>query len=290
MPKIVRNPRIRDNIRVVDYNIYFNGTPERQTELMDWYERGEVIVLSNYRFDAGRKVIANTSFPNGTKKLRLHSAGLNHLDEPREREWGEVRQILNNDEAKVAEFEAAVAAANAELIRLVDGLFPRYRYTKRLCIYNLTEMLAINLHFDSPQHADISTQVRAFVNMDNFPRIWHVGQSLEEVVRDFYDEAGAAKLEGGHPRAFTRAMTQAAFGDRFESGARPWPRHSIAFRPGEVWFVYPNVTAHEVIYGRRLLDAVFMFEQDDLLNKERYLPTLVERFHAERRKATPNPE
>lgn len=127
MPKIVRNPRIRDNIRIVDYRTYFNGTPERQTELTDWYERGEVIVLSNYRFDAGRKVVADIAFPNGTKKLRLHSAGLNHLDAPREREWGEVREILNNDAANVAEFEAAVAAANAELIRLVDGLFPRYR-------------------------------------------------------------------------------------------------------------------------------------------------------------------
>jgi len=36
--------------------------------------------------------------------------------------------------------------------------------------------------------------------------------------------------------------------------------HSIAFQPGEVWFLNPNMLAHEVVYGRRVMDGVFLFE------------------------------
>src|SRR5438874_9715542 len=132
MPKIVRNPRIRDNIRIVDYKQYCQAPVERQLELMEWYERGDLLALTNYRFDAGREVLSGVTFPNGTKKLMLHTGESEHGEPPREREWGQVHQILGEDAGKTAQFREAVAAANAELIRLIDGLFPRYNYTKRL--------------------------------------------------------------------------------------------------------------------------------------------------------------
>jgi hypothetical protein len=97
MPKIVRNPRIRDNIRLVDYKQYFRAGSDRQTELMEWYERGDLLVLTNYRFDAGREFLSKIIFPNGTKKLMLHTADIDHGEGPREREWNEVYRLLKFD-------------------------------------------------------------------------------------------------------------------------------------------------------------------------------------------------
>lgn len=279
MPKIVRNPRIRDNIKLIDYRTYFNGSEERQRELMNWYEGGELLALTNYRFDTGRAAFQSVSFPNGTKKLMLHTPEADHGEPPRTREWETIAQILGGDPQKIANFRAAVTAANAELIRLMVGLFPHYHFTKKMCIYNFTEMLNINLHFDSPAHADSSAHLRAFVNLDDFPRVWQVAQDLWTTAAEFYAVSGAGETRAQHPREFTRAMTRTAFGDRYDSGSRPWHKHSIAFQPGEVWMVYPNVTAHEVTYGRRLLDAVFLFAETDFLDKTKHYPTIVNDLH-----------
>jgi hypothetical protein len=179
-------------------------------------------------------------------------------------------KLLDRTDVSVEEFRSAVGAANAELIQLADALFPYYRYEKRYCVYNLTEMLAHNMHFDSPQHAGEFSQLRIFVNLDHFPRIWRVGGGIEDVASDCYASAG---------RQFTRATTLATYGDRYHSGAHNQPMHSIAFQPGEVWFLNPNMVAHEVVYGRRLLDGVFLFQASYLRNPARYYPAIVETLH-----------
>jgi hypothetical protein len=82
-----------------------------------------------------------------------------------------------------------------------------------------------------------------------------------------------------HPRTFSRQTTLASFGDRYESGAHAYPMHSIAFQPGEVWFLNPNMLAHEVVYGRRIMDGVFLFEPSGLRNPQRFYPEIVDRLH-----------
>ena len=285
MPRIVLNPRLENHIKILDFADYFNASPDRQNELMDWYENGFMIVLRGYQFQAGREHLSTITFPNDkrAKKILLSTPDNDHGDGPREREWAYVNdELLQGDAQRIERFRQSVVAANTELIRLVAGLFPRYHYTKRMCIYNLSEMFSHNLHFDSPQHAGDATQVRAFVNLDDFPRIWSLGARLEQLAEAHYDEAGLEQTIGEHPREFTRRLTRSVFGDRYESGARYHPKHNLAFYPGEVWFLNPNMTAHEVIYGRRLLDAVFLFDQADLRNGTRYYPKIMQAVHEQK--------
>lgn len=278
MPKLVINPRIPNNIRILDYRTCLNSSNEEVTK---WYENGDLIILSNYRFETGRKVFNKVSLPNqkGKTKLMLHLDDVMHGEPPRDQEWGSIREQLTKQDVDFEEFKEAVRIANGELLRLSDTIFPYYKYSKRFCIYNLCEMLAHNMHFDSPEHARDFTQLRVFVNLDDFPRIWRIGGSLEEMVDDCYEAAGLKDTIGQHPRTFTRKTTLATFGDRYESGAHPRPMHSIAFQPGEVWFLNPNMRAHEVVYGRRILDGVFLFEKSGLLNPERFYPAMVEQMH-----------
>jgi len=282
MPRIVLNPRLENHVKLVDYKEYFDAPAAKQDELMDWYEHGYMLVLTNYRFQAGREHLSTILFPNEkrAKKIALATPDNPHDDGTREREWTYVEQeLLAADPARMAAFRSAVVAANTELFRLVDGLFPRYRYTRRMCIYNLSEMFSHNLHFDSPQHAGEVTQVRAFVNLDDYPRIWHLAGRLEEYAKHFYGEGRLERTIGAHPREFTRQLTRTAFGDRYESGSRDHPQHNLAFQPGEVWFLNPNMTAHEVVYGRRLLDGVFMFDAGDLRHPGRFFPEIVRDIH-----------
>lgn|GEM_PF-3246567 len=281
MPKLVINPRLDNRIRLVDYKQYRNATPEQSRELTNWYEGGDLLVLANYRFVAGREVFNKLLFPNrkSAKKLLLHTDAASHGEPPRQQQWDVIRELLVGSAVSFKQFEDAVTAANQELLALSDLLFQHYRYDKRYCIYNISEMLAHNMHFDSPAHAQDFSQLRAFVNLDDFPRIWRVGQSLEEMVGECYWSAGLRETIGKHPREFSRATTLGAYGDRYESGAHAYPMHSIAFQPGEVWFLNPNMMAHEVVYGRRILDGVFLFGEEGLLNKDRFYPNIVNDLH-----------
>ena len=283
MPKIVRNPLIPDRIRLIDYAKYADAPRTRAEELTDWYENGDLLILKNYRFEAGCDVFNQLLFPNRryAAKTMLHVDDERHGEPPREREWAEMAKLLEDTPVSLDEMKAAVGAANAELMRVADALFPFYNYVRRHCVYNLAEMLAHNMHFDSPQHAGEFSQLRMFVNLDDFPRIWRVGGSLEDVVRETYAPARLDTTIGKHPRQFTRGATLQAFGDRYQSGAHGQPMHSIAFQPGEVWFLNPNMMAHEVVYGRRLLDGVFLFDASNLRNPKRYYPAIVEDLHLE---------
>jgi hypothetical protein len=282
VPKIVLNPRIKNNIRFVDYDQYRNGSGEKRQELSDLYENGYLIILKNYRFDAGRAFLSSVTFPNEkrAKKIILSTSEHDHKDHAREKEWRMVNEeLLAKDPDRIELFRNNVVLANGELIRLVDELFPDYDYTKRMCIYNLSEMLCHNLHFDSPQHSDRSSQLRAFVNLDTMPRIWHLSEPLEDVANRYYHETGLEKTIGLHPREFTRTLTHGVYGDRYASGSRIQDKHSIAFYPGEVWFLNPNMAAHEIVYGRRLLDGVFLFDKKDLNDSTRYYPEMVQQIH-----------
>jgi hypothetical protein len=281
MPKIIRNPLLPDRIRIIDYRVFADAPSGKAAELTDWYENGDLLILKNYRFKAGCDVFNQVLFPNRryAAKTMLHVDERAHGEPPREREWAEMAKLLENTAVSLDQFKSAVGAANAELIRVADSLFPFYDYVKRHCVYNLTEMLAHNMHFDSPQHAGEFSQLRIFVNLDDFPRIWRVGDTIENAVRQCYAGARLDKTIGQHPRQFTRTTTLHAFGDRYQSGAHSQPMHSIAFQPGEVWFLNPNMLAHEVVYGRRLLDGVFLFEADKLRNPHRYYPAIVDTLH-----------
>ncbi|QIK78944.1 hypothetical protein G7077_08595 [Sphingomonas piscis] len=284
MAKIVRNPNVPDRVKMVDHKRYAHAPEELSAELTDWYENGYLLVLQNYKFEAGCETFNKLLFPNQkyAAKTILHVDEEAHGEAPRKREWEEMAKLLGPTDVEYEEFQSAVGAANAELIRLADSLFPFYRYEKRYCVYNLTEMLAHNMHFDSPQHAGEFSQLRIFVNLDAFPRIWRVGGTIEHVAGDCYETAKLQDTIGLHPRQFTRATTVATYGDRYNSGAHNQPMHSIAFQPGEVWFLNPNMVAHEVVYGRRLLDGVFLFNASYLRNPERYYPAIVEDLHKQK--------
>ena len=284
MAKIIRDPEIPDNIRIIDHRIYANAPLERQQELMDLYENGYLLILKNYRFQVGRGFFEKLTFPNEkrSKKMILSTPENEHHDIPRDKVWRIIDdEIFAADPERRAKFHRLVAEANAEVFRLVDSLFPRYAYTRKLCIYNLTEMFGHNLHFDSPYHAQENTQLKMFVNLDDQPRIWHLSQSLEELTRRNYRRLKMERVAGQNVREFTRRLTHGVFGTRFQSGSHAEHRHSILFYPGEVWCLNPNMTAHEVVYGRRLLDINFMFHEDHLRHRERYYPEIVRRLHAE---------
>ena len=281
MAKIVRNPGVPDCVKTVDYRRYSSAPEELSAELTDWYENGHLLILKNYKFEAGCRTFNKLLFPNQryAAKAILHVDEEVHGEAPRKRQWEEMERLIEQTDVGIDEFRSAVATANAELIRLANALFPFYQYEKRYCVYNLTEMLAHNMHFDSPQHAGEFSQLRIFVNLDDFPRIWRVGGAIEDVAGDCYASAKLEETIGAHPRELTRATTIATYGDRYHSGAHNQPMHSIAFQPGEVWFLNPNMVAHEVVYGRRLLDGVFLFNASHLRNPERYYPAIVEKLH-----------
>ncbi len=75
------------------------------------------------------------------------------------------------------------------------------------------------MHFDSPEHAGHLTQLRAFVNVDNYPRIWRVGGTLEEMASNCYRSADLKKTTAKHPRTFCGRPRCPRSGDRYEQGA-----------------------------------------------------------------------
>ncbi len=151
MARVVLNPRAPKRIREVDYRTYSRGDEARSAELTRWYENGDLIILKNYRFEAGRDVFHHVPFPSklGQTKLFLHFDPVRHGMPVREDYWAAARESVAKTHITQERFEDAIRQANDELLTLSDRLFPYYEYSSRLCLYNFSEMLAHNLHFDS---------------------------------------------------------------------------------------------------------------------------------------------
>jgi hypothetical protein len=64
MPKIVINPRIPNNIKIIEYSDYVSGGAEKSRELAPLYEAGHLIVLKGYKFKSGIDFFTTVNFPN----------------------------------------------------------------------------------------------------------------------------------------------------------------------------------------------------------------------------------
>lgn len=205
------------------------------------YASGKVLVLRGHRFQAGRQVLCRTTLPAtpGRTRIVLAAADGDPRDaSPRAADlipegWRFLCQAaLGDDLAASVALRDAVRAANGELDDLVAALFPCCRFARRCFVYDLAEAFGPGPCYDGADTGSKpQVQLRAFVNLDDLPRLWYVGVPA----------TGASGASGA-------------------SAARR--RHSVLFKPGEVWFANTAITPHEVIYGRRLLEGVFFLRDD----------------------------
>jgi hypothetical protein len=76
-------------------------------------------------------------------------------------------------------------------------------------------------------------------------------------------------------------LSTAAFGLSTDMTENHEPRHYIYFEPGEVWFLNSALTAHQSVYGTRLVIGSFIHSYDEYKSESDILPNIIEDIRAQ---------
>lgn len=104
------------------------------------------------------------------------------------------------------------------------------------------------LHFDT--YGGKNPLVTAYINVSKVPRVYNIGPSFPDLVRDQPDvmrEVMAKATERGD------ADVSYVIRQRTTEGHPPLgkdaPRHRVELAPGAIWFFNAKTVSHEVVYG-----------------------------------------
>jgi hypothetical protein len=247
--------------------------PDPQS-VMASYEAGNVIAFprsglrlpeSAWQFLSGMPIPVSDS--NFIKKAKLRSL----LAPVTAETWGvtHVLRAFFTEADDARQLQALIQNVNEQLRLLVAHLFPKYKVVGENITWRLTQTESEEMHYDSyGLDADPHHHVRVFVNLDTKPRLWGVGNPVDETIRLYRDRCRPHARPGQDANQFNGTLNKIL----------PWeeiPRHFVAFAPGNLWLVNSQVVAHEIVFGRRMIAATFDVDPASMLDPSRLFAEVV---------------
>lgn len=291
MPNITLDPHLRNFFVEMDWRERAAAGQAFDDRLVRHYEAGDVILLKNPPFRIASDIFHRIRFPAGDefKKLHAQSLLLPKLYKPKVAKF--FFGVFGADMPLYFGFRRAVNDLTAQLTDFVTQVFRTYRFLTHDVNWRFSPTGPEPLHFDYPSSTTDLQYVRVFVNLDDAPRIWRVGPQLEELIEQYYDEAGLDALQGAHPNVITERITFEIL-ERWREKGTPAPRHHVEFLPGEVWICESRINSHEIYSGNRAVITHFHADPRSMLDPEQRVSARVERAMArarEARAAKPSP-
>jgi hypothetical protein len=187
---------------------------------------------------------------------------------------------------------------------LVDGLLPRYRPSRApsLASYRPIEVERrpgppkqddTRLHIDAfpsrPMGGQRILRVFTNINPDGAPRIWHIGEPFEDVVRRFlpfvrrYSPLAAWALEwGGRTRGrrteYDHVMLSLHDLCKLDSGYQAaCGKTPVEFQAGWTWLCYTDQVSHAAVAGRHALEQTIVVPLRAMADPERAPLRVLER-------------
>jgi len=277
MPVVFKNPNLTDYF--VERDDVALGTTF--SSVIDEYEAGKVITFPKLKLDIDFDFWANLptdSYPVLKKMSSLaFRAG-----------QGEDR-ALNHNLAQAALPAALEADIRTQISRFYDQLMPvyeamfeGYQFTRRQAVWRLNQTLNENLHVDTYLEEFQDHFARVFINLDNQPRIWQTGFTIEEMYEKFHHKIDRRVFETGTRAEIWIELNRVVFGGL----SRMWwdcqPRHVAYFAPGDVWAVDSRQVAHQIFYGRRAVSVDFWVDTASMKNPRKQYLGIIEDFKQRR--------
>jgi hypothetical protein len=276
MPSIRLHPKIADYFVHMDWRDAEGCLPEFSTKLVENLEAGKVILLANARFQIDYEILNRVTVPpDGLFKKKkagfflypkLHRHGVAKVF------W----QTFRGNLLLYLRFRREVARVTGQVHRLVDQIFPTYRFLSRDVSWRFTRTGPEPLHLDSFGENGDYQWVRVFVNLDEEPRVWAVGLRLEDVAERYYESAGLAEFRDVSANEFCYELNEVAFNG---PDGPEQPRHVVHFEQGDVWLCDSRIVSHQIVAGRRLLATHMKVDPESMLDPSQRVEARVQRIH-----------
>jgi len=241
------------------------------------YEGGKALHFPHLKFDIDHEFWA--ALPSeGHPKLKKLSSSPDPHDPARD-------PLLDKrlaDAGLPADLErrlrAEILGFYQRVLPVYEALFAGYRFTRRQVVWRLNTIRNENLHVDTYPSPFADHFARLFVNLDNQPRIWMTGWSIDALYERFGGQLPRELLERGTAGELHAAVNEAAFGGRSAIWWDRQPRHVVYFDPGDVWAVDSRQLSHQIFYGRRAVSIDFFVDPASMAKPKRQYLAIAERF------------
>lgn len=280
MAVIFRHPELPDDfMKVAEVTA---DTPLHEIpSIVRPYEAGKAISFPNLKFGIDHEFWAGLP-TDGYPLLKKLSSSPDAADPRRDRQLDRHLADVGLPAPLERRLRGEISRFYQQVLPVYEALFAGYRFTRRQVVWRLNTIRNENLHVDTYTAPFKEHFARVFVNLDNQPRIWMTGWSIDALYEKFGGQIPRELIKGGAPADLHAAINAAAYGGRSAIWWDGQPRHVVYFDPGEVWAVDSRQLSHQIFYGRRAVSIDFFVDPASMLKPKRQYLAIAERF----RKAT----
>ena len=281
MTKIKKSPDLPDYFVEMDWRDRAKD-PESFAEAMTGhYESGDVVILRNSPITLDYALLNQVILPKGAAYKKIRD---DRFTRPR-LNMESLRlhcYLIQHYPVIYRPFCREITQASAVIRDVAQQLFPHYRFTKMPCSWRFTPTGPEVIHIDEFGALNDEQEkwyLRIFMNVDEEPRKWNLGYTLDGLAEHYYEEAGMAKWRGGRGADFAREICERVYGVKCENREGDWPRHEIEWGTGDVWICDSLHHSHQVVKGRRMMATGFEIDPASMQNPALSLDSRVRAYH-----------
>lgn len=281
MARLFVSPEIENNFVVHQYNESARRSAEVNSAILADYEAGKVICLQGWSLIYDRDFFASVSLTNNRPAKKLKS----WVDPAGAIESKPLRKALIQSGAQEAQADKFIVQAEGlalQIAPVIDTIFAKLQLRERRFTWRMLETLHEDLHVDSYGEDKDDHLVRAFINLDVVPRIWHTSHSVESLFAQYGDRLTDAEITDGTPNSLIRLLGERVFGGVATAGFDREPRHTAFFDPGDIWLVDSRKVSHQIMYGRRALTVDYVAEAHSMASPAHYYQRAVRDYREAR--------
>ena len=274
MPRLFVSPEIENNFVIHQYDEVARQSPEVNAAIRADYEAGKVVCLQGWRLAYDAPFFASVSLANNRPAKKLKS----WVDGDGAIEGKPLRKALVQSgatENQADTFVAQAAALAAQIAPVIDSIFNGMSFRERRFTWRMLETLHEDLHVDSYGEDKDDHLVRAFINLDIVPRLWHTSFDIATLFLRYGDRLTDAEIAEGTPNSLIRLLSERVFGGMANAGFDRQPRHAAFFDPGDIWLVDSRKVSHQIMYGRRALTVDYVAEANSMATPALYYQNAV---------------
>lgn len=275
MPEITLNSRLPDFLVPMDWRDSRSDPEGFYRTLVDHFEGGDVIILQHHPLSLDYEVLNRVSFPKGRRYQKLSDRFLLYPKLYRSEVAATMREAFAGDPLLYFRVRREVARIHSKFNRFVRSLFPGYRFLdqKQNISWRFTPTGPEGMHLDHFGSGEDYQYVRLFLNVDREPRVWRVGQRLDDLAERYYESGDLGRLRNDGGNEFCRAMNGLAF------GSKQFDYHEVRFHQGDMWLADSRIVSHQIFRGNRLLATHMAADPQSMRDPSRRLECRVEGYH-----------
>ncbi|AXQ68640.1 hypothetical protein HOU00_gp485 [Caulobacter phage CcrPW] len=285
MARLFVSPEVANNFVVHEYDEVARRSPEVNAAILADYEAGKVVCLKGWKLAYDSAFFASVALENNRPAKKLKS----WVDQEGTIEGKPLRKALIQSGAPEHQADRFVAQAESlalQIAPVIDTIFAGMQFRERRFTWRMLETLHEDLHVDSYGEDKDDHLVRAFINLDIVPRLWHTSFSVEALFDRYGDRLTDAEIAEGSPNSLIRLLSERVFGGMANAGFDREPRHAAFFDPGDIWLVDSRKVSHQIMFGRRALTVDYVAEANSMARPALYYQNAVRDYCKRRTNAS----